>query len=194
LRPTGRARAGLLVFLTLGVFLLFSVVWAAVLDVKTQEELLKNLGVDRSAILLVGGAVLTCVVAPICEEVLFRGFIFSALSSWRGAWPAAILTGVLFGAVHAGSAPAVDLAPLAFLGFALCVLYRATGSLYPCVAAHSISNSIAFASLDHWGLWEALLLVAAALGLVALVALALRAVGVITGESPPRAVPVALAE
>ena len=46
-------------------------------------------------------------------------------------WPAAIITGLVFGGVHAGSAPVVDLVPLAGLGFGLCLLYRYTGSLYP---------------------------------------------------------------
>ncbi len=63
------------------------------------------------------------------------------------------MTGVLFGAVHAGSAPALDLVPLGVLGFMLCVLYRRTGSLYPCVAVHSLNNSVAFAGLEKWG-WQ----------------------------------------
>ena len=91
-------------------------------------------------------------IAPICEEFLFRGYIFTALRNWRGTLPAAILTGLLFGGVHAGSAPALDLLPLAALGFGLCLLYRYTGSLYPCIAAHSLNNCVAFASLEGWGL------------------------------------------
>ena len=92
-------------------------------------------------------------VAPICEEFLFRGYIFTALRNWRGTLPAAVITGLLFGGVHAGSAPALDLVPLAGLGFGLCLLYRYTGSLYPCIAAHSLNNSLAFASLEGWG-WQ----------------------------------------
>ncbi len=81
--------------------------------------------------LLLFSAVLTCVVAPIGEEFLFRGLIFTALRNWKGTLPAAIITGVLFGGVHFGSAPLLDLVPLAALGFGLCLLYRYTGSLYP---------------------------------------------------------------
>ena len=50
--------------------------------------------------------------------------------------------------MHVGSAPVLDLVPLAVLGFGLCLLYRYTGSLYPCIAAHSLNNSLAFASLE----------------------------------------------
>ena len=91
-------------------------------------------------------------VAPICEEFLFRGYIFTALRNWRGTLPAAILTGLVFGGVHATSAPAADLLPLGLLGFGLCLLYRFTGSLYPGMLAHSLNNSIAFASLAGWSL------------------------------------------
>ncbi len=89
---------------------------------------------------------LTCVVAPICEEFLFRGYIFTALRNWRGTLPAALITGLMFGGVHVGSAPALDLVPLAALGFGLCLLYRYTGSLYPCMLAHSLNNSLAFSA------------------------------------------------
>ena len=52
-------------------------------------------------------------VAPICEELLFRGYIFTALRNWRGTLPAALIIGLLFGGVHVGSAPVLDLVPLA---------------------------------------------------------------------------------
>ncbi len=48
--------------------------------------------------------------------------------------------------------------PLAALGFGLCLLYRYTGSLYPCIAAHSLNNSLAFSSLENWG-WQAPVLI-----------------------------------
>jgi membrane protease YdiL (CAAX protease family) len=128
-------------------------------------------------------ATLTCVIAPICEEFLFRGYIFTALRNWHGTWPAAIITGLVFGAVHAGSAPALDLAPLAALGFGLCVLYRFTGSLYPCIAAHALNNSLAFASLEEWNLLQGIALIAASLLAISCVVLAFRRVGLISGSA-----------
>jgi uncharacterized protein len=160
-------------------FLVFSVVWAEALNVSTKEKLLEQLGANEGTGLLLLSAGLTCVVAPICEEFLFRGFIFRALCNWRGTWPAAVVTGLIFGAIHAGSAPVVDLMPLAALGFGLCVLYRYTGSLYPCIAAHSLNNSLAFGDLESWG-WQIPVLAVCALALIALLALALRRGGVIT--------------
>ena len=120
-------------------------------------------------------------VAPICEEFLFRGYVFTALRSWHGTWPAAVITGLVFGAVHAGSAPALDLVPLAGLGFGLCLLYRYTGSLYPCIAAHSLNNSLAFAALEGWG-WQALVLMVCALVTIAALVLLGKRIGLITPE------------
>jgi membrane protease YdiL (CAAX protease family) len=182
LRPTRLWPALRLVMLTLVGFLLFSLIWSAVFHAP-REKLLEQLGTGESTILLLLSAALTCVVAPVCEEFLFRGFVFTALRNWRGVWPAAVISGVVFGGVHAGSAPAADLVPLAALGFFLCLLYHYTGSLYPCIAAHSLNNSLAFGSLENWG-WQIPVLMLAALALIGLLVLALIRAGLISAEAP----------
>lgn len=189
LRPTAPGRAAGLAVLTLLGFLLFSAAWAMALHVSSKEKLLEQLGANESTSLLLLSAALTTVVAPICEEFLFRGFIFRALSNWKGAWPAAIITGLLFGAIHAGSAPAVDLLPLAALGFGLCLLYRYTGSLYPCIAVHALNNSLAFGDLEGWSVGSTALLAVGALTVIFLLARILRRVGVIAPESPSAPAP-----
>jgi uncharacterized protein len=183
LRPPGvgwRSAVGMLVLL-LVAFLVLSVAWSAVFN-PGKEKLLEQLGTNEATSLLLLSAALTCVVAPICEEFLFRGFVFTALRSWRGTWPAAVITGLVFGGVHAGSAPALDLVPLAGLGFGLCVLYRYTGSLYPCIAAHSLNNSLAFAALEGWS-WQAPVLMIAALAAIATLVLAAKRIGLIVPEA-----------
>ena len=101
-----------------------------------------------------------------------------------GTWPAAIITGLVFGGVHVGSAPVVDLVPLAFLGFGLCLLYRITGSLYPCIAAHSLNNSIAYGSLESWTFWQVIVLIIASLVAIGALVLACKRVGLISPEPP----------
>ena len=61
------------------------------------------------------------------------------------------------------SAEAAFLLPLAFFGFALCLLRDRTGSLYPCIALHCMKNSLAFGVSQHWG-WETVVLLVTALG------------------------------
>jgi membrane protease YdiL (CAAX protease family) len=176
LRPpaVGWRRAAGMVLALILAFFAFSLVWSAIFH-PGKEKLLEQLGSNEGSALLALSAALTCVVAPICEELLFRGFMFTALRNWRGTLPAAIIAGLLFGGVHAGSAPAADLLPLAALGFGLCLLYQRSGSLYPCFVAHALNNTIAFASLENWNVGEwVLLFVGALIGIAAAVTLAKR--------------------
>jgi membrane protease YdiL (CAAX protease family) len=187
-RATPALRAARLTAITIVVFLIFSIVWEAALNVTEKDtKLLEALGTNETTLLLVLSALLTTVIAPICEETLFRGYIFGALSKWRGWLPAAVMTGILFGGVHLGSAPVEDLVPLGVLGFALCLLYRRTGSLYPCIALHSLNNSFAFGELEGWGWWIPLLMVGA-LAAIWTIVLIFRRMGVISGNPPEAAV------
>ena len=79
----------------------------------------------------------------------------------------------------------LDLVPLAGLGFGLCLLYRYTGSLYPCIVSHALNNSIAFASLEGWGWQEFVLLIAASLAAIGMLVLAFKRLGVIGTQDLP---------
>jgi CAAX protease family protein len=185
LRPA-RARWWQIGLLVVGVyvcFFLFSALWAAALGEEPKEELLKQLGADETALLLALSALLTTVIAPIGEEVLFRGYVFPALAKWRGWVLGGAITGLLFGGVHVGSAPVVYLVPLAVLGFLLCALYRQTGSLYPCIATHCLNNSIAFGALEKWS-WQIPLLALGALGTTGALRVALQRSGILCAAGP----------
>ena len=136
-----------------------SAIYASLIHLHGSDKLPKELGVSKSTAALVGATVFVCVVAPIAEEFFFRGFIFGALRRMRieiagreiGTWVAAIITGILFGLAHTGSASSQYLIPLGFLGFVLCLVRWKTRSLYPCMALHSINNSLALGiSQLHW--------------------------------------------
>ncbi len=169
---------GLIIILYVS-FLVVTDVWQTLFNNHTTEKLLDSLGANENALLLVASALVTCVIAPFSEEFLFRGYIFTALRNWRGPWPAAVLTGLVFGGVHVLSAPVIDLVPLAFLGFGLCLLYWRTRSLLPGIAAHSINNCLAFGALEGWPARDYLLLLGAALGLLGLIAVLMRSAGLI---------------
>jgi membrane protease YdiL (CAAX protease family) len=148
------------------VFLLTAAGWSSLLNLHEKDDIVQKLGAESSTAALVAVTILVCVVAPIAEEFFFRGYFFGALRNWRGLWPAAILTGIVFGAIHVGSAPVGFLVPLAFFGFLLCLLYHRTRSLYPCMALHCVNNSIAFGVGEHWG-WQVPLVLAGALAVIA---------------------------
>lgn len=134
-------------------FIVLSGIWVEALGIEQRDTLPDELGVKDSTVNLVLVLILVTVMAPVAEEFLFRGYIFRALRNWRGVWPAAILSGVLFGAIHIGSSPVGFIVPLAILGIGLALLYHWTGSLYLPVALHALNNSIAFGASQDWG-WQ----------------------------------------
>jgi membrane protease YdiL (CAAX protease family) len=136
--------------------------WAQLVDMPAQDKLPDSLGADESTAALVAVCVIVTVLAPIAEEMFFRGYFFGALRNWRGPWPAALLTGAVFGGIHVGSADPVFLVPLAILGVALCIVRSRTGSLLPCIALHAINNGLAFGITEDWTGGQTLLLVAGA--------------------------------
>src|SRR3954454_25151929 len=157
-------------------FFLFLVLWQQLLDITQQDDLAQELGARDSTANLVSVALLVCVLAPIAEELFFRGFMFGALQRPIGWIGAAVVTGIVFGLIHAGGTDAVFLVPLAVLGFLLCWLYRRTGSLLPGMAVHAFNNALALGSTLHWEAWQVLVAIVAApllvVGLMSLVAVA----------------------
>lgn len=80
------------------------------------------------------------VVAPICEEVFFRGYLFGGLLRGMSAWLAILVSALLFTVVHTDIGSAV---PLLVIGLILPVLRWRTGSLWPGFALHTANNLIA---------------------------------------------------
>jgi uncharacterized protein len=142
-------------------------IYAAVFKLHANDKLPSELGAGKSTAALIAAGVFVCVIAPILEEFFFRGFLFGVLRrAWSGRLGsigtalAAVATGILFGLAHAGSASAVYLVPLAFLGFVLCLVRWKTGSLYPCMALHSLNNSLALGINQlHWNAGEIVALI-----------------------------------
>ena len=159
--PVGRG-----VLTAIGGFLLyvaFQATYISLFGAPEEQTTLRDLGADAggAATIVVGVAVVG--IAPVAEEVFFRGFVFGALRSRYAVLPAALLAGGLFGVIHAPSGiEAVP--PLIVLGIVFCLVYEVSGSLFPAIALHAFNNMLAFGSSDagDWG-------VAAAVAAVVLV-------------------------
>lgn len=143
LRPTRPGRAAAYVAGAYVLFVLFAAAWTTLMGVDERENIAVDLGTRDSAFAFAGAAFLVCVVAPIAEELFFRGYLFGALRR-RGLAVAALVSGTAFGLAHLGGSPLGFIVPLATLGIVLALLYERTGSLYPPIALHAINNSIAF--------------------------------------------------
>lgn len=91
---------------------------------------------DLSVILAVASLVL---VAPLVEEVVFRGLLFGALAGRLGVLASALLSALLFGLVHGDP---VLFPSLAALGFIAALAYAATGNLWVSIVLHALNNSL----------------------------------------------------
>jgi membrane protease YdiL (CAAX protease family) len=94
-----------------------------------------------------GIVILACVVAPIVEELLFRGFLFNALLRYTPVWLAVVLCGALFGLAHNQPGNLGALAPLAAVGMVLATIYYRSGSLVAAMLAHASFNSLTVATV-----------------------------------------------
>ena len=80
------------------------------------------------------------VMAPLFEEVFFRGFLFRGFAnSWGWVW-GALASAAIFGFAHLQLDVFV---PLVALGFVLAWAYKRTGSLWTSIAMHALFNAIA---------------------------------------------------
>lgn len=74
------------------------------------------------------------IVAPVLEELVFRGLLYSAWERQWGWFPSMLATSLLFGLYHPDVVSA-------FLGSVIFVcLYRRTGSLWAPIIAHAVTN------------------------------------------------------
>ena len=85
-----------------------------------------------------------CVLAPITEELFFRGYVFKTLLGQRGSLVAYLFSAFLFAAVHLN--PTV-FPELFVLGLINGWLVQRTGSVIPGIVGHSLNNLTSFALL-----------------------------------------------
>ncbi|MFI3242803.1 MAG: CPBP family intramembrane glutamic endopeptidase [Akkermansia sp.] len=83
--------------------------------------------------------VLACLVAPIVEECLFRGMLYPCLKKFVTPCMAAILCGILFGAIHMALPQFVA---LSVLGALLCFIYERSRRLWIPIFIHAVFNSV----------------------------------------------------
>jgi len=91
-------------------------------------------------------AILGIAVAPLAEEIIFRGFVFKVLSDLRGPALAVPATAGLFALLHApqlgGNWPAVVL--ILVVGYVLSLVRQKSDSLIPCFIIHTTYNASLF--------------------------------------------------
>ncbi|RKX36385.1 MAG: hypothetical protein DRP71_00350 [Verrucomicrobia bacterium] len=130
------------------VILLVGTAWAGLLnaiDLPTEPQDL--IGIIREADnlgYLIALGVLAVVIAPINEELLFRGGLFRFLNAYLPTPVAMILSSILFALPHLNW---FSFLPLVVLGCFLCGITLKTGSLKPAMLMHALFNMNSISSI-----------------------------------------------
>ena len=134
------APAGAIIYLLLSALLitLLGMVFPQIDLQQAQDIGFRNLA-DYSQYLL---AFLTLVVvAPLAEEILFRGYLYGKLRKHAPLWLAILITSGLFGLAHGQWNVAIDTFALSVV---MCSLREVTGSIWAGVLLHMLKNGLAF--------------------------------------------------
>jgi len=84
------------------------------------------------------------VIAPIVEEIFFRGFLFQGFRQKYGWMPAVFLSSAIFGAAHLDP---VSLIPTFVLGCVLAYMYHRSNSVWPGIIFHAAINSFSLCAV-----------------------------------------------
>jgi membrane protease YdiL (CAAX protease family) len=111
-----------------------------------EQEDLDQLFESRAVLPLT--ALATVIMAPLAEELFFRGFVFAGLLRPFGVPGAMVASGLLFGAFHITGPETVGLVlPFGAVGVLFAWLYWRTGSVWPSIATHLVFNLVSFVAL-----------------------------------------------
>ena len=150
-RPSSQSSAfssGFATFLiALPIVTLVNLAWLQFLKVTglptEQQDLLRMFSDADHPALIILLIVLATLVAPVTEELLFRGIFFRYLRTRIPRWLALILPGTIFAALHVNW-PTLEglpsLVPLVTLAVIFSIAYERTGKITTAMVAHGLFN------------------------------------------------------
>ena len=112
--------------------------WMESIGVETVQESVRTLQESHDPALIACMALAALVAAPVCEEVIFRGYCHAVLKKYAGAGTSMVTTSLVFACAHGNLASAF---PLFLLGMLLVWTYEKTRSLWAPVAIHFLFNT-----------------------------------------------------
>lgn len=139
-KDIGLAIIGFVIYLILSVIVMTLVKWLIpIIDLNQVQDVGFSALSSRYEYMLAFLALV--VIAPIAEEVLFRGYLYGKLRQYVPIWASVIVTSLLFALVHLQWNVAIDVFVLSVI---LCLLREKTGSISSSIIVHMIKNAIAF--------------------------------------------------
>ncbi|MBN1869419.1 MAG: CPBP family intramembrane metalloprotease [Candidatus Omnitrophica bacterium] len=110
--------------------------------VQPETPLNEVLGTTQSFSLILGFLFLAVCIAPLVEEIVFRGYFFHVIKEWLGGRKALYIIAMTFAFLHVGQYwgdwPAIAI--VLGLGFTLTILRATTGTTLASVVTHYVYN------------------------------------------------------
>ncbi len=100
----------------------------------------QNMGLTSDPISLTLIFLAVVVMAPICEEMIFRGVLYNLLNKYIPLFPAALLSSAVFGLLHG-----TTFFQTAAIGLILAFIYQVTGDIKMSMLGHAVNNGLALA-------------------------------------------------
>ena len=108
------------------------------LGIESMQEAVQLLQQAKDPLVLALMAVAAVFVAPLAEEVIFRGYLYPAAKKFCGPAGGILFSSLVFAAAHGN---VVALLPLFILAVLLCLIYEATGSIWANISVHFLFNA-----------------------------------------------------
>ncbi len=108
------------------------------LGIEGMQESVKLLQEAKDPAVVILMTMAAVIVAPLAEEVVFRGYLYPAAKRFCGPAGAMLFSSLVFAAAHGN---AVALFPLFILAVLLCLIYEFTGSIWATISVHFLFNA-----------------------------------------------------
>lgn len=126
--------------LVYGILILFIMMIISIFYQLLDLEAVQRFAVPRNGIELVMLLAVGAVLAPAGEEIFFRGYIISALSSRYSRPFVYVFSAVLFALLHFDLA---NLPPLILFGMFQAYVFEKYKNVMPCIVVHGLNNFVA---------------------------------------------------
>lgn len=113
-------------------------------NIEQKQDLGFKFGWQNSRLELTAVFFTLVVLAPVAEELIFRGFMFDKIRARSGFLMTMLLVSLLFGLAHFIGGGWVAVVVTFSLSLVMCLTREVSGSIYPAMIIHVLNNGLAF--------------------------------------------------
>ena len=123
------------------ILMLVSLVSKTIFYEYSEQEIVRNLRISNNSTELLSAFIMIVLIAPIIEEIIFRGLIYRVFKGLLGPFFGAFISSILFSFVHLNL---LSFPYLFIFGILLCLYYEKEKTIITPILMHSILNGIMF--------------------------------------------------